>query len=39
VQFKRTEQAPLVDELVLEKERHVYTEAYIALVRDFYLRM
>ncbi|MDR6966598.1 tRNA1Val (adenine37-N6)-methyltransferase [Flavobacterium arsenatis] len=28
-----------VDELVIEISRHVYTEEYIALTRDFYLKM
>jgi len=27
------------DELVLEKERHVYTEEYMGLVKDFYLKL
>lgn len=26
-------------ELVIEKERHIYTEEYIALTKDFYLKM
>ncbi|HEX8576289.1 MAG TPA: methyltransferase [Flavobacterium sp.] len=29
----------LVDELVIETSRHVYTEEYIALTKDFYLKM
>lgn len=28
-----------VDELAIETSRHVYTEAYIALTKDFYLKM
>ena len=28
-----------ISELVIEKERHVYTEEYIDLVKDFYLKM
>ena len=28
-----------IDELVIEIERHVYTEEYIALTKDFYLKM
>ena len=28
-----------VDELIIETERHVYTEEYIALTKDFYLKM
>jgi tRNA1Val (adenine37-N6)-methyltransferase len=27
------------DELVIETDRHQYTEAYMALTRDFYLKM
>jgi len=37
--FSRVEQQPLVDELVIEIERHVYTDAYKALTQDFYLNM
>ncbi len=29
----------LVDELVIETSRHIYTEEYIALTKDFYLKM
>lgn len=28
-----------IDELIIEIERHVYTEEYIALTKDFYLKM
>lgn len=28
-----------IDELIIEKERHQYTEAYINLTKDFYLKM
>lgn len=28
-----------IDELILEIERHIYTEDYIALTKDFYLKM
>lgn len=28
-----------IDELVIEKSRHVYTEAYINLTKEFYLKM
>jgi len=28
-----------VDELIIETERHIYTAEYIALTKDFYLRM
>ena len=38
--FKRSETLDIeVDELVIEIERHVYTEEYIGLTRDFYLKM
>ena len=38
--FKRFEMPILVaDELVIEIERHVYTDDYIDLVKDFYLKM
>ncbi|MBC7641170.1 MAG: methyltransferase [Flavobacterium sp.] len=38
--FKRFELPVLVvDELVIEIERHVYTDDYIDLVKDFYLKM
>ncbi|KDN54190.1 tRNA1(Val) (adenine(37)-N6)-methyltransferase [Flavobacterium seoulense] len=29
----------LVDELIIETERHIYTPEYIALTKDFYLKM
>jgi tRNA1Val (adenine37-N6)-methyltransferase len=28
-----------VDELVIETARHIYTDEYIALTKDFYLKM
>jgi len=37
--FSRDTQSVIKDELVIEKERHVYTEAYQNLCRDFYLKM
>lgn len=30
---------PVKDQLILEKERHVYTEDYFELVKDFYLKL
>lgn len=30
---------PILKKLVIEKERHQYTEEYIALTKDFYLKM
>ena len=38
--FKRLESNEIeINELVIETERHVYTEEYISLVKDFYLKM
>lgn len=38
--FKRVESNEIeIDELVIETERHVYTEEYISLTKDFYLKM
>jgi tRNA1Val (adenine37-N6)-methyltransferase len=38
--FKRYELSVLTaDELIIETERHQYTEDYIALTKDFYLKM
>ncbi len=37
--FSRIEQTPLVDELVIETARHQYTPEYIALTKDFYLKL
>lgn len=39
LQFSFTEQAIVLDELVIELERHVYTSEYKGLVKDFYLKM
>lgn len=39
IQMQTTEHSISADELIIEKERHVYTEEYISLVRDFYLKM
>lgn len=39
VEFSRTAADPDPDELVIETDRHVYTDDYIALTRDFYLKM
>jgi len=35
--FKKTD--IFIDEFVIEKERNIYTEDYIALTKDFYLKM
>lgn len=37
--FSRIEQTPLSDELVIETARHQYTPEYIALTKDFYLKL
>lgn len=37
--FSRLQQEPLVNELVIELERHLYTEDYKNLTKDFYLKM
>ncbi|WP_395056878.1 tRNA1(Val) (adenine(37)-N6)-methyltransferase [Flavobacterium sp.] len=38
--FSRTKQGDfLIDELIIETARHIYTEDYIALTKDFYLKM
>ena len=39
MEFQIGEGATQVDELVVEIERHVYSEAYTALTKDFYLKM
>jgi tRNA1Val (adenine37-N6)-methyltransferase len=37
--FSKTQKQTLVDELIIETARHQYTEDYIALTNDFYLKM
>lgn len=37
--FSSAEKVPEIDELVLEISRHQYTDAYKALVKDFYLKL
>ncbi len=39
LEFSFTEKAPQINELIIEKERHQYTEAYKELTKDFYLKM
>ena len=39
MEFCRTKETFQTDELVIELERHVYSEEYIRLTRDFYLKM
>ena len=37
--FSKTQKQTLIDELIIETARHQYTEDYIALTKDFYLKM
>lgn len=37
--FTKTQQTPLIDELIIETARHQYTSEYINLTKDFYLKM
>lgn len=37
--FSRSKKETVSDELIIETARHQYTENYIALTRDFYLKM
>ena len=37
--FSRTKKETYVDELIIETARHKYTEDYIVLTKDFYLKM
>lgn len=37
--FSRMKQNPLLDELVIETARHQYTPEYIALTKEFYVKM
>lgn len=39
LQFSKKESVPEVSELIIEIDRHVYTDAYKNLVKDFYLNM
>jgi len=39
LQFSFHEESIEIDELVIEIERHIYTQEYIELVQDFYLKM
>lgn len=38
MEFRKTETVCRNDELVIELQRHVYSEAYMALTKDFYLK-
>ena len=39
MEFQKTKEAFQPDEIIIELERHVYSEGYIALTKAFYLRM
>ncbi|APT22070.1 tRNA (adenine-N(6)-)-methyltransferase [Flavobacterium columnare] len=39
IAFTRIKQEPLIDELIIENSRHNYTEEYIQLTQEFYLKM
>lgn len=39
IEFSFNESQTIINELVIEIERHIYTEDYIALTKDFYLKM
>lgn len=39
IQFSRHEMAIMTSELVIESSRHQYTEEYMALTKDFFLKM
>lgn len=39
MEFRKTKTAYAMDELVIELERHVYSQDYIKLTREFYLKM
>ncbi|NKI30801.1 tRNA1(Val) (adenine(37)-N6)-methyltransferase [Croceivirga thetidis] len=39
LQFSKNKIEVKVEELVIEKERHLYTDSYINLTKDFYLKM
>lgn len=39
IAFSRTEKEHVADELVIETARHQYTNEYISLTKDFYLKM
>lgn len=39
LQFSKEISDVVTDELVIEKDRHVYTDSYIKLTKDFYIKM
>ena len=39
ISFSRNIETPMIDLLIIEKERNIYTDEYIGLTKDFYLKM
>jgi tRNA1Val (adenine37-N6)-methyltransferase len=39
IAFSRTQKETVIDELTIETARHKYTDEYISLTKDFYLKM
>jgi len=39
IAFSFQKKDPMVNELIIESSRHDYTDDYIALTKDFYLKM
>ncbi len=39
IEFSFQESDPIIEELIIETERHLYTNEYINLTKDFYLKM
>lgn len=39
IAFSRTEKETAIDQLIIETARHKYTDEYISLTKDFYLKM
>ncbi|KAB8152440.1 methyltransferase [Kordia sp. TARA_039_SRF] len=39
ISFSFEEKTNLIEELIIETERHQYTDAYISLTKDFYLKL
>lgn len=39
IAFSKTKQPCVIDLMIIEKERNVYTDKYIELTKDFYLKM
>lgn len=39
IEFSKSKKCIIENNLIIEKERHIYTEEFTALVKDFYLKM